>query len=200
MAGHPRYRREGELSAIDVRLNTVDQLFDNRDPAPFRERDLDPDLVEYLFAAGEDLAAHGHYKIVFWIATPCSSSEVETGYRAHMEYEVTRLERRRMRQRRTGQVSLLIGVTLLVVLLSISQLLAGNRSSGVLAIREGLAILSWVVMWRPVEALIYDWLPIRRERRIMQRLRTAPVDVRIGRGPDADLLIARDTVVTSRTK
>lgn len=32
-------------------------LFDNRDPAPFRRRDLDPGLVEYLVDAGYDVAA-----------------------------------------------------------------------------------------------------------------------------------------------
>src|SRR5690349_3847789 len=63
---NPRYRTEGDVHCVDVRLNTVEQLFDNRDPAPFRERDLDPDLVEYLFAAGEDLVSHGKFKIVFW--------------------------------------------------------------------------------------------------------------------------------------
>lgn len=183
MSEYHRYRLEDGVRCIDVRLTTVDQLFDNRDPAPFRERDLDPDLVEYLVAAGEDLAALGSFKVVFWVAQPCVPEEVATGYQAHFDYELERIERRSRRQRRTGQVSLFLGLALLVVLLSISELLAPSASGAVRALREGLAILSWVVMWRPVEALIYDWLPIRRERKTMQRLRDATVDVRTGKGP-----------------
>ncbi len=183
MAEHHRYRREDGAHCIDVRLNAVDQLFDNRDPAPFRERDLDPDLVEYLVGAAEDLAPLGPFKVVFWFSQPCASQEVQTGYRAHYDYELERLQRRSHRQRRTGQVSLALGLVLLVVLLSISELIASSSNGAVRALREGLAILSWVVMWRPVEALIYDWLPIRRERKTMTRLRYAPVDVRTGKGP-----------------
>jgi hypothetical protein len=76
-----------------------------------------------------------------------------------------------------------LGLALLVVLLSVSELLAPSASGAVRALREGLAILSWVVMWRPVEALIYVWLPIRRERKIMERLHDAPTEVRTGKGP-----------------
>lgn len=183
MAAHPRYRIEESRHVIDVRLNTVDQLFDNRDPAPFRERDLDPDLVEYLVAAAEDLSSLGAFKVVFWIAQPCVPEEVQTGYRAHFEYELERVERRSRRQRRTGQVALVLGLVLLVALISVSELLAPASSRVIRVLREGLLILSWVVMWRPVEALIYDWLPIRRERKLMQRLHDAPTDVRTGKGP-----------------
>ena len=183
MASHPRYRMEDGTHCIDVRLNTIEQLFDNRDPAPFRERDLDPDLVEYLFAAGEDLIPHGAFKVVFWISTTCTATEVETGYRAHFDYERERLERRRRRQRRTGQVALVLGVTLLVILLSISELLARNANRFVAALREGFAILSWVVMWRPVEALLYDWLPVRRESKVLAKLHAAPIEVRAAVGP-----------------
>lgn len=179
----PRYRIEDGHHCVDVRLATVDQLFDNRDPAPFRERDLDPDLVEYLIAAGEDLASLGPFKVVFWIATPCVPAEVETGYRAHFTYELERLERRRHRGRRVGQIALVIGVTLLVALLAVAQLIATTSNHVLAAVREGLLILSWVVMWRPVEALLYDWVPIRRERARLQRLFDAPLEVRTGKGP-----------------
>jgi len=45
-----RYRVEDGRSWIDIRVAQSRQLFDGRDPAPFRERDLDDDAVEYLVA------------------------------------------------------------------------------------------------------------------------------------------------------
>lgn len=185
VAEHPRYRVEDGVSCVDVRIARIEQLFDNRDPAPFRERDLDPDLVEYLLAAGEDLAPHAAFRLVFWLEQACLPGEIEAAFRGHFEYELDRLERRRRRQRRTGLLALLLGGGLIIALLALAQLVARIDAGPVgSAVKEGLVISSWVVMWRPVEILIYDWIPVRRERRVMQRLLAAAIDTRIGAGPD----------------
>jgi hypothetical protein len=185
VAEHPRYRIENGEPCVDIRIASIEQLFDNRDPAPFRERDLDPDLVEYVLAAGEDLASQAGLRVVFWLGKPCPPAEIEAAFRAHFAYELDRIERRRRRQRRIGQIALLLGVGLIIVLLSLAQLVArvvpGSLGQ---ALREGLVISSWVVLWRPVEILIYDWIPVHRERRVMRRLLSAPIDVRVGPGPD----------------
>ena len=90
----------------------------------------------------------------------------------------------RRRQRRVGTVALVIGLVLLVVLLSFAHLLA-SAPGGTFrdAVREGMVILSWVALWRPVDALIYDWLPMRRQRQLMTCLLRAPIEVRTGKGP-----------------
>ena len=51
------------------------------------------------------------------------------------------------------------------------------------ALREGIVISCWVLMWRPVDTLVYDWIPWRRERATMTRLLAATVDVRSGKPP-----------------
>ncbi len=180
-----RYRVENGEHCIDVRIAQIEQLFDNRDPAPFRERDLDPDLVEYLLAAGEDLVPLGPFRIVFWLEKPCGPGEIEDAFRAHFEYELDRLDRRRRRHRRTGQVALVVAFAIITGLLALSQLV-GSTVPGELGagLKEGLVISSWVVMWRPVEVLIYDGIPWRRERRVMRRVLDAPIDVRVGKGPE----------------
>jgi hypothetical protein len=40
---------------------------------------------------------------------------------------------------------------------------------------EGLIILGWVALWRPMEIFLYEWWPIRRERRACRRLAEANV-------------------------
>jgi len=41
-------------SRIDIKVTQSRQLFDFRDPAPFRERDLDDEAVEYLLASARE--------------------------------------------------------------------------------------------------------------------------------------------------
>jgi hypothetical protein len=178
VAQDPRYRAEHGQNCIDLRLATVEQIFDNRDPAPFRERDLDPDLVEYLMAAVEDLHAHGSFLVVVWLPQPRPVDDITPAVRAHVEYELQRLARRRRQQHRTGLAGAAIGVTAMVGLLSLAQLAISAP-----VIREGLVILSWIILWRPVEALLYDWLPARRQRRLLLRLLEAPIEIRVGEGP-----------------
>jgi hypothetical protein len=46
-------------------------------------------------------------------------------------------------------------------------------------VRESLLIGGWVAMWRPMEIFLYDWWPIRNQRRVFERLALAGVDVRL---------------------
>jgi hypothetical protein len=183
---HTRYRIEGGVPSIDVRVADVDQIFDKRDPAPFRSRDLDPDLVDYLQDAAEDLAKHPEYRVVFWVENPCSAEEVVVAFRAQIEYLLERAWRRRLDQRRTGRVSLAVALLLAGALFTVSQLVGTSvRGSLGATLREGLVVLTWIVMWRPVEVLLYDGIPVRRERHVLRRLLAAKIDVRAGVGPDA---------------
>ena len=167
------------MPCIDIKLQTVEQIFDNRDPAPFRERDLDPDLADLLLDAGEDLFGEPTYKVVFWLDKPCPPLEIESAFRAHFEYTIERLRRTRKRRRRVGQVSLAIGLVLVVALLALAQVVAKSVGGAVGAgLREGLVISCWVVLWRPIEILVYDWIPMRHERRVAAKLLAAPVEVR----------------------
>src|SRR5687767_10788337 len=50
-----RYRSENGRSCIDLKVRHSRQLFDNRDPAPFYERDLDDDAVTYLLDAAQEI-------------------------------------------------------------------------------------------------------------------------------------------------
>ncbi len=162
-----------------MRLGSIEQLFDNRDPAPFRERDLDPDLVDYLADAGEDLFGEAKLKIVFWLDRPCQHGEIKDAVKAHFEYTIDRIQRSRKRRRRIGQVSFVLAVMIVIVFIGLSQFV-GNAVGGTLGagLKEGLVISSWVVMWQPIQTLIYDWIPQRHERRVAERLCAAPIEIK----------------------
>ena len=81
---------------------------------------------------------------------------------------------------------------MVVALLMLAQLVAsvvpGSLGAG---LKEGLVISSWVVMWRPVEVLIYDWIPARHERLVASKLLEAMIETRIGKPPEP--VLAADT-------
>jgi hypothetical protein len=43
--------------------------------------------------------------------------------------------------------------------------------------RESLVIAGWVVMWHPLEVLLYGLWPVVRERRLLERLAAAEIEL-----------------------
>lgn len=177
-----RYRVEEGRFCIDIRIRSSRQLFDGRDPAPFRERDLDDRAVEYLVGAVDELARSAPLKLVFWIsdepAPVLPDDTLVEAVRAHFRYDVADLQRQIRQHFRRAQVALLLGLFVLIVFLTLAELTAGMAIGHARQIvREGLVITGWVAMWRPLELLLYDWWPLVQERRTRQRLRDAPVEV-----------------------
>ncbi|HWO22750.1 MAG TPA: hypothetical protein VNO30_28515 [Kofleriaceae bacterium] len=81
-------------------------------------------------------------------------------------------------------MTLLLGILLVVVLFTIAQIVGAAVPGSIGAgLKECLVISSWVVLWRPVEILIYGWIPVRQERRAVERLLAATFSVRTGKPP-----------------
>lgn len=178
----PRYREEEGRACVDVRVPTIENLFDRRDPSPFRDRDLDPGLSGYLFDSTEDLLSRGPPRLVFWLEKPYPAEQLEEPVRAHFEYELERHDRRRRREVREGFGTLFIAFGLIALFISVSQVFK-DQFTGTLgiALKESLIISGWVLLWRPVEVLIYDGIPWRRRRRVLRNLLAAPLEVRISK-------------------
>jgi len=178
----PRYRVEGDRTCIDIRLRSTQQLFDGRDPAPFRERDLDAVAVDFLYSAAEEIPVSKALKIVLRLEEPgahsVSAVEIEAAIRAHFEHEREQVKRRLRQQRQFGHVALAAGLSVLVALLTAAeltrQLPAGHARE---ILREGLVIGGWVAMWRPIEMLLYDWWPLVQRRKHIGRILAAQIEI-----------------------
>lgn len=99
--------------------------------------------------------------------------------RGHFVYEGEQVERRLREHLRRGQMALGVGLTVLVLFLTLAQLATSLAAGPVREIvREGLVITGWVAMWRPLEILLYDWWPLIDDRRQIRRILDAPVSIR----------------------
>jgi len=174
------YRRQGGEWLIELRLREVRQLFHHLDPAPFREKDLDPAAEAYIEDAVREIGAGQPARLVIHLPGPERSSEAALslpesianyfGYRAQQtSVELGRLLRR-------GLVNLAIGLLFLAACLTLRRSLMAAQSQDLLA--EGLLIIGWVALWRPVEMFLYDWWPMLRRRRRFASIASMPVEIR----------------------
>ncbi len=173
------YRRDGDAWLIEIRLREVRQLFHHLDPAPFREQDLDPDAEQYLEEALREIGPAQRLRLVVHLpaqeaATP-DAQNLPAAVAHFFRYRADRVRAELRRLLANGAISLLIGLVFLAVCLSLRTSLAARGSSAILT--EGLLILGWVGLWRPIEIFLYDWWPIRRRQRRFEALARAPLTI-----------------------
>lgn len=161
---------------IEVRVAELQQLFNSIDPSPFRERDLDPKVEEYIVESYGELRADRPLCLVVHLTRQVASPDNVAVLRAAVrEYfgQRARTERRQLRRLlRTGRISLVIGLLFLAVAMVLGDLasgLVGRYDYGEI-LAHSLLIGGWVALWRPIEIFLYDWWPIRAEARLFDRL------------------------------
>jgi hypothetical protein len=175
------YRLDGGVALIELRLESVAQLFNVFDPSPFHRKDLDKDAEDYIVGALRELGPKPA-RLVLHLSRAEAGSEAARdigeairnyfGYQAQITARDLRLELRR------GRDSLAIGLLFLGACQLLRQLLLTLGSGPIEAVlAEGLLIAGWVALWRPIEIYLYDWWPWRRRLRVYRRLAEIEVEI-----------------------
>ena len=173
---------------IEVRVSELRLLFNPIDPSPPAEKDLEAKAEEFIVAWARSARRDTQLALKIDVDKPAPRDEASTvGAAVHEFFRQRSLSsaRRLSQLLRLGRTSLLIGVAFLAVAVTVASLVdsaLGDQPVGDL-IRETLVIGGWVAMWRPLEIFLYDWWPIRAERKLYSRLSRMPVRVNFtGRG------------------
>ena len=172
-----------ENARIELRLRELAQLFNSMDPSPFIDRDLDADAEEFIVSWARELPAHQEIELSVHLATPPKAGRAEHTESAVRHYFATRAAMKGSELRlllHRGRLSLVVGLTFLITCLTLGEL--ATKLGWQIAdhiISEGLTIVGWVAMWRPLQTYLYDWWPLREERRNFERLARMRVKVRV---------------------
>ncbi len=165
---------------IQVHVETIEHLFNALDPQPLNVRDLDPEIASWIGEWAEE--QHRDHAVTINIIVGDDSADgcqaqVAAGIQNHFAYRRWAAGRRLSRLLRDGRISLAIGLTILITLTTVSGFVdaSGDDTFHRLA-QEGLAVAGWVAMWRPMEIFLYEWWPLRREVKTMNRLARATID------------------------
>jgi hypothetical protein len=176
------YRREQGWQLVELKISHPAQLFNSLDPSPFRERDLDPDCEEFIVSWARELPPDRPLRIAIHVdrerPAPDLLAAVAPAVQNHFSREASLQDLRRRRLIREGRLSLAIGLAMLVTCIGGATFVpvATLGTPGDI-LRESLIIAGWVVMWHPLEVLLYGIWPVIRERRLLERLATAQVDL-----------------------
>jgi len=182
------------MTEIELRIQRLEQLFDSLDPAPFHAKALDRNADAYLLqSAGEHsprqpltIAIHGPAVLEDRLA------DITSAIHTHFALSHQQAERRHRHRRRIGRIALSAGVATLALALLLRRWVEamGGPFGDVLA--EGLLILAWVALWRPIETIGFDSWESREERRLLAVLSRVPIRfvATTGSGAESDPALA----------
>ncbi|MGE5145891.1 MAG: hypothetical protein ACM3N5_04040 [Candidatus Eiseniibacteriota bacterium] len=172
------------VAAIEIRLSRLQQLFNSLDPSPFHEKDLDEDAEAYIVGWVDEFPLPQPLKLIVHLPADqlplAATIDLQESIHNYFAYRVGETQRRVRALLREGRIALVIGLLFLALCVSVRHLVLTLGGPGTVSqvLAEGLLILGWVAMWRPLQIFLYEWWPLRRHGRIFAKLAAMPVEVR----------------------
>ena len=171
-----------DCELIEVHISELRQLFNPIDPSPLNERDLESKAEDFIVSWARSVGGDASLALEVLVDREDPGDKPSMAGDAIREFFRQRslsAHRRLKHLFSVGRTSLLIGIVALAAAVVIAGLV-DRALSGVAVgalIRESIVIGGWVAMWKPLEIFLYDWWPIRAERKLYDRLSTMPVKI-----------------------
>jgi hypothetical protein len=144
---------------IEISLNRLTQLFNSFDPSPFHERDLDREAEDYIVGSAEEAPRQRPLALIIHLPAdqmPAAGlADLRQAIHNYFAYRHDQESRRLRLLFRDGRLAL-------------ASSFSNDAASEIFG--EGMLIIGWVAMWRPLEIFLYEWMPIRRRCGILAKL------------------------------
>lgn len=157
---------------------TIGDHFNPNDPAPLYKRQLSHQFQHYINTSLEAAKRHS----VFYYKINCKN-ESDKQYTEAFIYAIRRhfsnkklikIEEFEKFKRRSYKL-LFASLTVVMICHGVVPLILSEDEGIHSAIRNGLDIFSWVILWQPIDKLVFSWNPHLKDISIMHRLANAEV-------------------------
>jgi hypothetical protein len=167
---------------IEIHVPELDLLFNAIDPAPLLEKDLATSIEDFIVRWSRAAARDATLALLIHVDRPAPldrETTVPGAIHEHFTQRSLATQQRLSQLFRIGRKSLAIGLAFLTVAVTLGGFIESRMTGSEIGVlmREGMVIGGWVAMWRPLEIFLYDWWPIRAERRLFDRLAMMPVQI-----------------------
>lgn len=181
-----------QLHEMTLHLDDIQDIF--ADPEPGSDRYVSG--IDYLYSEIKTHSPREKFKVTIVLPqekiTEALVEKTREKVKRYCRFKIEENQKELIAQRHERSYALWVGLTVLVVglvLAGILTLIARSiEPSGInlllavlLAIAgQGFVVAGWVAMWQPVELILYDWWPFRRDIRIYKQIADADIVIREG--------------------
>lgn len=170
------------LYETTLELISLDDLFQAPMLSPFDPRFGDHSTMPAIEFVADEIYAGGSYRAArarFVVSDPIdrTADDVKEAIRRWASARAVGLGHDVRATRWRGWRSLVTGLVLFVVLIGIAQIVAEQSDDILATLAEGLEVAAWVVLWFPLDTLIYSVWQHRLDRRSYAVVRDMEIEL-----------------------
>ena len=163
---------------ISLDQQSLNDYFNPHDPAPLYKRQLSQAFELYIL--NSIVSVKRYSQLTYRI---CAKSEEDKQYTEPLIYAIRRhfAEKRSVREaqfekfKRRSYLLLFFSLSVVMVFQGFLPLLLRGVHQISSGLSNTLEVFSWVILWRPIDQLIFCWNPYLKDISIMNRLATGEV-------------------------
>lgn len=161
---------------LTVDRQTINNYFNSHDPAPIYKRQLSHQLEEYIRTS---VVSAKRYSAVFYKFKCISEIDKQYAqplmYAIRTHYQMKKEMREKEFRRFKNRSWILLGISLFMVLIcqGFVPMFLDEHNRFHTAFGNSLDIFSWVLLWRPIDLLLFYWNPHLKDISILSKLATA---------------------------
>lgn len=159
---------------------TISGYFNGHDPAPIYMRQISHELEQYIM---DSAVTAKRYSAIFY-KLKCAS-EVDKQYAEPLIYAIRRhftekkLIREKDFERFKKRTWMLLTISLAAVMIfqGVVPMFVNEEDRFVSALVSSMEIFSWVLLWRPIDVLLFYWNPHLKDILLLKKLASSEVIV-----------------------
>jgi hypothetical protein len=161
-----------------VNEETIDSYFNTNDPAPIYKRQLSQEFDEYIMNYALSIKRD---TIVSYKLNCVNESDKEFveplvhAIRRHFSLKKAIREADFKKFKRRNWMLLTFGLGVVALFHGLLPAILGDEHKIPGVINNAFDVFSWVVLWKPIEKLIFYWNPFLKDISIMDKLTNAPI-------------------------
>ena len=163
---------------LKVNDQTINSYFNPHDPAPIYKRQLSHQFEQYILNHSLTIKRYTAvtYKIVLESKSDAQLIDpLVHAIRRNFSLKKAIAEAEFKKYKRRSYLLLVISFSVVVLCLGILPALDPQEHGILGVLKEALHVLSWVMMWKPIEKLVFYWNPHLKEIALYDKLTNAKV-------------------------
>lgn len=163
---------------LKVNEQTIDGYFNVNDPAPIYKRQLSQEFEDYIMNYAPSIKRYSTvtYKLNCVIESDKEYIEpLVHAIRRHFSLKKSIKEAEFKKFKKRNWVLLVFSLIIVMFFQGVMPMLFNVEHRIHSAFSNAIDVFSWVILWKPIEKLIFYWNPFLKEISIFDKLTNAPI-------------------------